>query len=111
MNHQDEDEPLSRQAYREAQERANRRARRSNGERASRDDLIHRSESEEGGFDDHSADQTATGEPTESREAEFVAGPLTAEEKTARLKHRLDVAIVVLVFLIVIVYLILFFVG
>lgn len=111
MNHRDEDEPLSRQAYREAQERANRRSRRPSGEQVSGDDLIHRSESEEGGFDDHSADQTATGEPVESREAEFAAAPLTAEEKTARLKHRLDVAIVILIFLIVIVYLILFFVG
>lgn len=111
MNHQDEDEPLSRQAYREAQERANRRSRRPSDERISGDDLIHRTESEEGGLDDHSADQTATDEPVESREAEFAAAPLNVEEKTARLKHRLDLAIVVLIFLIVIVYLILFFVG
>lgn len=111
MNHQDEDEPLSRQAYREAQERANRHSRRPSSERASGDDLIHRSESERGGFDDHGVDQTATDEPVESRETELAAAPLTAEEKTARLKHRLDVAILVLIFLIVIVYLILFFVG
>lgn len=111
MNHQDDNEPLSRQAYREATQRANRRQRRFAGadHSSGNDGLIHRQDQED--------QETANPEgreasPIESREAEFSASQaLSAEEKTARLKHRLNVAIVVLLALIVVVYLILFFVD
>lgn len=97
MIRHDEDEPMSRQAYREAERRANAKQ---NG----LDDLIHR----------HPVDSTKNAdtvdEVQQSRLQEF-RKELTPEEKTLRLKHRLNVAIIVLIVLIIIVYLILFFVG
>lgn len=101
MNNHDQDEPLSRKAYREAQERANAR-------HPSRDNdgLLHRPSREKTFQEPDTAGQKAA----ESRESEFQKS-LTPEEKTTRLKRRLNKAILVLIALIVIVYLVLFFVG
>lgn len=102
MNNRDEDEPLSRQAYREAQRRANAR-RHDDDSRVGNDGLLHRHQE---------ATATPVNNEVEDREFEYQQEHvLTAEEKTARLRHRLNVAIVVLIVLIVLVYLILFFVD
>lgn len=104
MNNHDEDEPLSRQAYREAQRRANAR-RHEDDSRVGNDGLLHRHQ-------EQAAEEDPVNNEVEDREFEYQqAHALTAEEKTARLKHRLNVAIAVLIVLIVLVYLILFFVD